>query len=241
MWHVFSPTAVGEQVDHKSRQTKLSLTSKWFYVSGYSDSVCMSFGLNRSTYFIWVSNNADLSQRADSALRTMPSFVRGLFLYFSPAPGKFESAPSFESSEVDVIVMFWTLAIRNKRGVHDNKTSLGYDFFCPHRKLWLTLNREWIHQTVKNSVLGRRGDAVVEVGVLRDLARAQHFFSSVLIRPSLSCWLRGWFCCEIMSLIKRSSTHEKAYEIKPRSVGGPPSSLKAPFLPPPRFSPLSQD
>lgn len=71
-----------------------------------------------------------------------------------------------------------------------------------------------------------------EVAVLRDFAQAQ-CFSFVLIRHSQSCWLRGWFCCEIMSLIKRSSTHEKASVIKPRSVGGPPSSLKA--TPPPLF------
>lgn len=71
---------------------------------------------------------------------------------------------------------------------------------------------------------------------LRDFAQAQ-CFSVVLIRHSQSCWLRGWFCCEIMSLIKRSSTHEKACVIKLRSVGGPPSSLKAALPhPPPSFS-----
>lgn len=82
---------------------------------------------------------------------------------------------------------------------------------------------------MKNSTRGECeaiSDAVMEVAVLRDFARAQ-CFSVVLIRHSQSCWLQGWFCCEIMSLIKRSSTHEKACVIKLRSVGGPPSSLKA--------------
>lgn len=46
-------------------------------------------------------------------------------------------------------------------------------------------------------------DAVMEVAVLGDFARAQ-CFSFVLIRHSQSCWLRGWFFhCEIMSLITR--------------------------------------
>lgn len=93
---------------------------------------------------------------------------------------------------------------------------------------------------MKNSILGERtaiSDAVMEVAVLRDFAQAQ-CFSFVLIRHSQSCWLRGWFFCEIMSLIKRPGTHEKACVIKPRSVGGPPSSLKANSPP---FSPLSPD
>lgn len=50
-------------------------------------------------------------------------------------------------------------------------------------------------------------------------------FSFVLIRHSQLCWLRGWFYCEIISLIKRSSSHEKVCVIKKPSIGSPPLSF----------------
>ena len=72
---------------------------------------------------------------------------------------------------------------------------------------------------------------------LRDFTQAQ-CFSFVLIRHSQSCWLQGWFHSEIISLIKRSSNHEQASVIKPHSIRGSPSSLKAL---PTSLSPLSPD
>lgn len=62
---------------------------------------------------------------------------------------------------------------------------------------------QWIHSSdCEKQQSWALLDAVMEVAVLRDFARAQ-CFSFVLIRHSQSCWLQGWFCCEIMSLIKR--------------------------------------
>lgn len=66
----------------------------------------------------------------------------------------------------------------------------------------------------------------MEVAVLRDFAQAQ-CFSFVLIRHSQSCWLQGWHCCEIMSLIKRPVWYSRVQS------QDTPGSLKSP--PPPRF------
>lgn len=74
---------------------------------------------------------------------------------------------------------------------------------------------------------------------LRGFTQAQ-YFSFVLIRHSQSCWLRGWFHSEIISLIKRSSDHEQASVIKPHSIRGSPSSLKALSTSPSPLSPHKQ-
>lgn len=189
----------------------------------------MSFGLNRYTYFIWALYNAALIPEdwfcITNNLWFCPTALAVLFR------SKSEGVPRhFSSTTVYIIVIF---CIETILWLILNKLSFRCNICCLHRNLWvMRIMRKWPHWIYFIRPWKNISDALMKIAVFRDFAQAE-CFSFVLIRQPQSCWLRGWFCYEIMSLIKRPSTHEKACVMKPCSVGGPPQLSKSN---PPPFS-----
>lgn len=112
----------------------------------------------------------------------------------------------------------------------DDKLSLQWNICFLRRKLWLYpqhCKRATVDKFIRLWKTAFVGNVRVSKIALMWRLLFLRCFSFVLIRHSQLCWLQGWFYCEIISLIKRSSSHEKVCVIKKHSTGRPPQHCKS--------------